>query len=179
MKPSIAPFKGKWPEVHESVFLAKGVRVLGDVKIAESASVWFNSVIRGDENSIRIGAFTNIQDNSTVHVQADGYTCTIGDYVTVGHNSLLHGCSVANNCIIGMGSILLNGVQVGENCIVGAGALLTENKVFPPNSLIVGSPAKVVRSLTPEQIESIRESALHYNQMAAEYIKYNNTITEE
>ena len=169
MRPSIAPFKGLWPKVDDSVFLADGVRVLGDVTIATSASVWFNSVIRGDDNTIHIGQFTNIQDNTTIHVQ-DTHTCTVGDYVTVGHNSLLHGCRIANNCIIGMGSILLNGAVIAENSIVGAGSLVTENKVFPANSLIVGSPARAIRTLTNEQVESIRQSALHYHELAAEYI---------
>lgn len=171
MEPSIAPFKGVWPQVDDSVFLAAGVRVLGDVTIAASASIWFNSVVRGDENTIQIGQFTNIQDNSTIHVQST-HTCTVGDYVTVGHNSLLHGCRIANNCIIGMGSILLNGSVIGENSIVGAGSLVTENKVFPPNSLIVGSPARSIRTLTTEQVKSIRQSALHYHELAAEYITH-------
>jgi carbonic anhydrase/acetyltransferase-like protein (isoleucine patch superfamily) len=175
MKVSIAPFKGVWPQVDESVFLADGVRILGDVRIADSAGIWFNSVVRGDENSIRIGRFTNIQDNTTIHVQ-DTYSCTVGDYVTVGHNSLLHGCRIANNCIIGMGSVIMNGVEIGENCIVGAGSLITENKVIPANSLVVGSPARVIRKLEPEQIESIRESALHYQKMAAEYVAYQKTV---
>jgi carbonic anhydrase/acetyltransferase-like protein (isoleucine patch superfamily) len=175
MKVSIAPFKGVWPQVDESVFLADGVRILGDVRIADSSGVWFNSVVRGDENSIRIGRFTNIQDNTTIHVQ-DTYSCTVGDYVTVGHNSLLHGCRIANNCIIGMGSVIMNGVEIGENCIVGAGSLITENKVIPANSLVVGSPARVIRKLEPEQIESIRESALHYQKMAIEYVAYQKTV---
>lgn len=172
MTVSIAPYKGVWPQIPSSVFLADGVRILGDVIIGESANIWFNSVVRGDENAIRIGSFTNVQDNTTIHVEAT-HSCTIGDYVTVGHSSLLHGCHIANNCIIGMGSVLMNGVEIGENCIVGARSLITENKVIPANSLVVGSPARVIRTLGPDQIEEIRQSALHYHQLAEEYLKYH------
>lgn len=171
MTVSIMPFKGSWPQIADSVFLADGVRILGDVIIGESANIWFNSVVRGDEDAIRIGSFTNVQDNTTIHVEGT-HSCIIGDYVTVGHNSLLHGCRISNNCIIGMGSVLMNGVEIGENCIVGARSLITENKVIPANSLVVGSPARVIRTLGPEQIEEIRQSALHYHHLAEEYLSY-------
>ena len=171
MKSTLAPYKGIWPQIADNVFLSDGVRILGNVTIADSVSVWFNSVLRGDENFIRIGRFTNIQDNTTIHVE-DEYPCIIGDYVTVGHNSLLHGCTISSNCIIGMGSIVMNGVKIGENSIVGAGSLITENKVIPPCSLVVGSPARVIRTLDQSQIDAIRESAEHYQKMALDYINY-------
>lgn len=169
MQSRFTPYKGKWPQVDNSVFVAEGARVLGDVTIEQGASIWCNTVIRGDESKIHIGRCTNIQDNSTVHGNC---SCTVGDYVTVGHNVLLHGCTVGNNCIIGMGAILLNGVVIGENCIVGAGSLVPENKVIPPNSLIVGSPARVIRTLSLKDTEMIRKSATHYREVAEEYMNY-------
>ncbi|MCE5285042.1 MAG: gamma carbonic anhydrase family protein [Pelosinus sp.] len=163
------PFKGIHPNIDESVFLAEGVSIIGDVVIGEQSSIWFNSVLRGDIYPIRIGKYTNIQDNSTVHV---GYDCPaiVGDFVTVGHNVILHGTTVGNNCLIGMGAILLNHSEIGENCIIGAGTLITERKKIPPNSLVLGSPGKVVRELTAEEIAGIRESAIKYNEVSKEYV---------
>ncbi|MDU4960718.1 MAG: gamma carbonic anhydrase family protein [Sporomusaceae bacterium] len=168
---SLFPFKGVWPQIADDVFLAEGARICGDVRIGESSGVWFNAVIRGDEAAIQIGRFTNIQDNAVVHANS-----SVGDYVTVGHQALLHGCRIGNNCIIGMNSVLMDGVEIGENSIVGAGALITLNKSFAANSLIVGSPARAIRRLEPAEIEKIRQSALHYQQQAAEYLRYLHTI---
>lgn len=164
----VLPFKGTKPSIHESALLTDGVNIIGDVVIGEQSSIWFNSVLRGDIYPIRIGKYTNIQDNSTVHV---GYDCptVVGDYVTVGHNVILHGTTVGNNCLIGMGAILLNYSEIGENCIIGAGTLITERKKIPPNSLVLGSPGKVVRELTSEEIAEIRLSAIKYNEVAEEY----------
>ena len=163
---SLVPFKGIWPQIAENAFLADGVRISGDVLIAEFSSVWFNAVIRGDENAIRIGSFTNIQDNAVIHAKT-----IVGDYVTVGHQAVLHGCHVGNNCIIGMRSVIMDGVAIGENSIIGAGALITLNKSFPANSLIVGSPARTIRRLESAEVEEIRQSALYYQQQAAEYFQ--------
>lgn len=164
----ILPFKGIMPSIHDSVFVAQGVSIIGDVVIGEHSSIWFNSVLRGDLYPIRIGKYTNIQDNSTVHV---GYDCAaiVGDYVTVGHNVILHGTTVGNNCLIGMGAILMNYSEIGENSIIGAGTLITEHKKIPPNSLVLGAPGKVVRTLTNEEIAEIHLSAIKYNEAAMEY----------
>jgi carbonic anhydrase/acetyltransferase-like protein (isoleucine patch superfamily) len=165
----VLPFKGIMPSIHETVFVAQGVSVIGDVVIGEHSSIWFNSVLRGDIYPIRIGKYSNIQDNSTVHV---GYDCAavVGDYVTVGHNVILHGTTVGDNCLIGMGAILLNNSEIGENSIIGAGTLITERKKIPPNSLVMGSPGKVVRELTEEEIAAIRVSAIKYNEAAQNYL---------
>jgi len=154
-------YNGILPKVDSDVFLANGAYIIGDVTIASKANIWFNTVIRGDVHPITIGSYTNIQDNSTIHVMHDHPT-VIEDYVTVGHGAILHACHIASNCLIGMGAIILSYSEIGENCIIGAGALITEHKKIPPNSLVMGSPGKVVRSITEAEIQAIRTSALTY-----------------
>ena len=165
----IIPYKDKTPQIAENVFLADGVRVAGMVEIEEECGIWFNTVIRGDVDFIKIKKGSNIQDNSTLHV-GHGYPCIVGENVTVGHNVILHGTIVGDNCLIGMGSILLNGSEIGENSIVAAGSMVTQKKKFPPESMIMGSPAKVVRKLEPEEIQQmIFKASAGYRLRAAEY----------
>jgi len=147
----------------ERVKIAPNAVVVGDVTLEPDVNVWYGAVIRGDSGSIRIGEGTNIQDNCVVHEET-----IIGKYCTVGHGAIVHGCQVGDNCLIGMGAILLNGAVIGEHCIVGAGALVTGKMDAPAGSMILGSPAKVVKELTPEQMEEIPESARHYIQLAKE-----------
>jgi carbonic anhydrase/acetyltransferase-like protein (isoleucine patch superfamily) len=152
-------------QVHPSVFIAPGAVVVGDVTLAQDVSVWFNAVLRGDTELLIISVGTNIQDGAILHADP-GYPTTVGAGCTIGHRAIVHGARVGDNTLVGMGAILLNGVIVGENCIVGAGALLTQGKEFPPGSLIVGSPAKVIRELTADEISSNRASAVGYVQKA-------------
>lgn len=166
---SLITVRGASPQVDNSVFLAQGAWVIGDVSIGENSNIWYNTVLRGDMYPIRIGKYTNIQDNSTVHVMHD-HPAIIGDYVTVGHNAIIHGCTVADNCLIGMGAILLSYCEIGENCIIGAGSLVTEHKRIPPNSLVLGSPGRVVRTLTDEEVAAIHQSALDYYKEAQSYL---------
>ncbi|MGM0215123.1 gamma carbonic anhydrase family protein [Enterococcus sp. AZ109] len=150
-------------------FIANSADVYGDVTLGEGSTVWFQSVIRGDSNSITIGNVTNIQDGTVVHVDHDA-PVVIEDYVTVGHACIIHGCTIRSGALIGMGSTILNYAVIGENSLIGAGSLVTENTVIPPNSLAFGSPARVVRSLTPEEIEKNRQNALHYQEQGADYL---------
>ena len=162
-------YLNEFPEVDESVFLADGSRIIGKVKIEKNCGIWFNSVLRGDVGEIRIGEGTNIQDNSTVHV-GRGIPCIVGKNVTVGHNVLLHGCTIEDSCLIGMGSIVMTGVEIGEFSIVAAGSLITQKKKFPPNSLIMGNPAQVIRPITEEEKERIILGAgAGYRRRAVEY----------
>ena len=149
------------PDMADSAWVADNAQVIGDVHMAADSSVWFSSVVRGDTATIRIGEGTNIQDGSVLHADV-GIPLTIGKHVTVGHMVQLHGCTVGDESLIGIGAIVLNGAKIGKNCLVGAGSLVTEGKEFPDGSMILGSPAKVVRQLTPEQIEGLRRSAQHY-----------------
>lgn len=142
-----------------------GAKVIDDVRIGEDSSVWYNSVIRGDNGSITIGRCSNIQDCSVLHA-SPGFPLTIGNYVTVGHRALLHGCTIHDETLIGMGAIVMNGAVIGSHCIVGAGSLVTENKVFPDGVLIMGSPAKVVRPLKDEEIQNILHNANAYVKLA-------------
>ena len=166
----LRPYRGVLPEIHPSVFVEESAQVIGDVKIGEGSSVWFNAVIRGDVHSIRIGRRTNIQDGSLLHVTRGEWPLILGDEITVGHGVTLHGCVIKDRCLIGMGAILLDGVQVGEECIIGAGALVTERTVIPPRSLALGLPAKMVRPLTEEEILGLRQSAERYADLAREYL---------
>lgn len=170
MKENLISYKGIAPNIHEHVFLANGAYVIGDVTIASHANIWFNTVIRGDVHPITIGQYTNIQDNCTIHVMHDHPT-VIKDYVTVGHGAIIHACHIASNCLIGMGAIILSYAEIGENCIIGAGTLITEHKKIPPNSLVMGSPGKVIRTVTTSEIEAIRASALNYYKEAEQYYK--------
>lgn len=145
-------------------FIAEGARIINDVRIGKDSSIWYNAVLRGDINYISIGRSTNVQDNVTCHV-ADKEPCIIGDYVTIGHNAIIHGCQVKDNCLIGMGACILNGAVIGENSIVGANSLVLQDTIIPANSLVVGSPAKVIRTLGPEDAEKIKESAIKYEKL--------------
>ena len=157
----IKEFDGIMPEIDESVFVAESADIIGDVKIGKNSSIWYNTVLRGDEHAIRIGENTNIQDGTVIHVGWDVDT-VIGDNVTVGHNALVHGCKIGNNSLVGMGAIVLNGAEIGEYCMIAAGALVTQNKKFPDGVLIMGSPANVVRELTDEEKQSLITSADDY-----------------
>jgi len=148
-------------QVDSTAFIAPGAVVVGDVTLGRQASVWFNATLRGDVEAVRVGAGSNLQEGCIVHADP-GYPTVIGAGVTVGHGAVIHGARVGDNCLIGIRAVLLNGSVVGENSIVGACALLTEGKVYPPNSLILGMPAKVVRELTPAEIEANRGSAARY-----------------
>lgn len=156
------------PTVDPSAWVADSAQVMGNVHLAADANVWFGTVIRGDNEPIRIGEGSNIQDGSVLHSD-HGKPLTVGRHVTVGHGVMLHGCTVGDESLIGIGAVVLNGAVIGNNCLVGAGALVTEGKAFPDGSMIVGSPARVVRQLTPEQIEGLRQSARHYIENARRF----------
>lgn len=149
------------PQVHPSAWVAPSAEIMGQVLVLADASVWFGCVVRGDVERIRIGAGANVQDLSVLHADP-GAPLTIGERVTVGHKAMLHGCTIGEESLIGIGAVVLNGARIGRHCLVGAGALVTEGKEFPDGSLIIGSPARVARALTPEQIEGLRRSAQHY-----------------
>ena len=147
--------------IASTAFIARGVVIVGEVTLAEETSVWFNATLRGDNEPIEVGSRSNVQEGAIFHADP-GFPAVVGSGVTVGHGAVIHGATVGDNSIIGMRAVLLNGARVGENCIVGANSLLTEGKTFPPGSLIIGSPAKVVRSLAPEEIEQIAAAAESY-----------------
>lgn len=158
----------KQPTVHNSAFVAPGAVVRGDVTLEENANIWYNAVIRGDTAPVVVGKNSNVQDNAVIHVDA-GCPTVIEENVTVGHGAILHGCKVEKEALIGMGAIVLNGAVIGAGSIVGAGALVTAGTVLPENSLAVGSPAKVIRTVSPEQRAATVENALQYVKEAREY----------
>jgi carbonic anhydrase/acetyltransferase-like protein (isoleucine patch superfamily) len=149
------------PDVADTAFVADSAEVIGRVTLGEDVSVWFNAVLRGDTETLSVGAGSNIQDGSVLHADT-GFPLVIGERVTVGHQVMLHGCTVGDESLIGIGAVVLNGARIGRHCIVGAGALVTEGKAFPDGSLIVGAPAKAVRELTEAQIAGLKASAAHY-----------------
>ncbi len=149
------------PRIAASAWVADSAQVMGNVELDDDVSIWFGAILRGDTEVLRIGRGTNVQDGSVLHADL-GYPLTLGANVTVGHQVMLHGCSIGDGTLIGIQAVVLNGARIGRYCLVGAGALVTEGKEFPEGSLIVGSPARVVRQLTPEQMESLRRGAEHY-----------------
>lgn len=159
---------GKQPLVHETVFVAPGAYLIGDVKVGKESTIWFNAVLRADEGAITIGGKCSIQDNSTIHLY-EGCPVTIEDEVTVGHNVILHGCKIGKRSIIGMGSTILDGAEIGEECIIGANTLIPSGKKIPARSLVVGSPGKVVRDITEKDLELIQLSIDTYVQKGYEF----------
>ncbi len=165
----IETIKGIRPVVHPTAAVLPSATLLGDVELAEGASVWFNAVLRGDVGPIRVGKNTNIQDFTMIHATEGRSQTLIGEGCTIGHRCTLHGARIGKNCLIGMGSILLDNCVIGDNSIVGAGALVLQGQEFPPNSLIVGSPAKVKRTLEDDKAQWLAAQALHYLNMAKHY----------
>jgi carbonic anhydrase/acetyltransferase-like protein (isoleucine patch superfamily) len=165
----IKKFRGKSPIIPDSCYISESVDLIGDVTLGENVSIWFGTVVRGDMHHITIGNRSNIQDNSVIHVTTDISPTRIGDEVTVGHNAIIHGATIEDRCLIGMGSIIMDDVVVGEGSIVGAGAVVPPNMIIPPRSLVVGLPAKIVRQTTDEELEMIIERAQHYIDFSQEY----------
>ena len=162
------PYNGKFPSIHDSVFIAPGAYLIGDVQIGMDSTVWFNAVLRADDGPIIIGERCSIQDNSTIHLY-EGFPVIIEDDVTIGHNVILHGCKVGRCSIIGMGSTLLDNVEVGEECIIGANTLLAGGIKIPPRSLVLGSPGKVVRELSEKNLQMLQMSSEHYVQKGKDF----------
>ena len=158
------------PRLADGVFIAPDANVIGDVVLKEGASIWFGATIRGDIETITVGKNSNIQDGSVMHTDANN-PCTVRDNVTVGHLVMLHGCDIGENSLIGIGAVILNGAKIGKNCIVGANALVTEGKEFPDGVMLIGSPAKVVRDVTPEEIEMMAASAERYAKRGQRYVE--------
>lgn len=168
MSDILIPFKGIRPTVKEEVLLARGAIVLGNVTLEKGVSVWYNSILRGDMNSLSIGEYTNIQDGSVVHCEYN-YACSIGKYVTIGHKAVLDGCMIGDYCLIGMGAIVLDGAEIGEGSIIGAGAVVKGDAKIPPFSVVVGTPAKIIRTADPSSKEDRIAHALKYYKLAQEH----------
>jgi carbonic anhydrase/acetyltransferase-like protein (isoleucine patch superfamily) len=165
----IKSFQNIAPKIHETAFIATGAVVIGDVEIGEQSSVWYGSVVRGDVNYIRIGARTNIQDSSVIHVSGGTHPTVLEDEITVGHRVVLHGCYVEKRCLIGIGAIVLDGARIGHDSLVAAGSLVTPDTKIPPRSLVMGSPAKVKRELTDEEIENLKKFWQNYVRLTEIY----------
>ena len=165
----IKPFQNTIPKIHESAFVAEDAVVIGDVEIGENASVWYGSIVRGDVNFIRIGARTNIQDGSIIHVSRETHSTILEEEITVGHRVTLHGCHVEKGCLIGIGSIILDGARIGKNSLVAAGSLVTPGTIIPERSMVMGSPARVKRELSGEEVEDLKKFWQNYVSLSQIY----------
>ena len=166
----IRPYKGIWPKVGERVYVDQSAQVIGDVELGDHASVWMCAVIRGDVHSIRIGPYSNVQDNCVIHVFKEQHATVVADHVTIGHSATIHGCRIDSYCLIGMGATILNEAHVGEESIVAAGSLVPEGMVIPPRSLVMGVPAKFRRQVTEEERAGLRQSAANYFEYKETYL---------
>lgn len=165
----IISHNGITPQIHPSAYIQHSAQIIGDVHIGAESSVWFNSVVRGDVCYIRIGQRVNIQDNSTVHVFSGGIPTILGDGVSIAHNVVVHACTIHDYTLVGIGAIVLDGAEIGEECLIGASAVVAPRSQIPPRSLVLGSPAKVVRQLKPTDIDSLHRSADNYVRFSREY----------
>jgi gamma-carbonic anhydrase len=166
----ILSFAGKQPRLGDGIFVAPTATVVGDVEIGSRSSIWFGAVLRGDDHFIRIGEETNIQDNVVIHEGRGEHAAVIGDRVTVGHSVTLHGCTIGDLCVVGMGTTILDGCDVGASCLIAAGSLLVQGTLIPPRTLAMGAPARVKRDLRPDEIEQLAGSAASYVALAARYL---------
>lgn len=166
----IMDFEGINPKINKNTYISESVDIIGNVEIDENANIWFGTRLRGDMNKMVIGANTNIQENSVVHVDVNS-PCIIGKDVTIGHGAIIHGCTISDNVLVGMGSIILNNAKIGKNTIIGAGSLVTQGKSFKDGVLILGNPAKIVRELTDDEIKGIKSSADNYVNLSKRYKK--------
>jgi len=165
----IVGYDSLFPKIHESCFIAESSDLIGEIEVGEDSSIWYNVVIRADGDKCVIGKNTNIQDSAIIHVDV-GIPTNIGNDVTVGHGAIVHACTVGNNVLVGMGAIILDNAVIEDNVIIGAGAIVTQGKVIPSGSLVIGSPGRVVRSLTEGEIENIKKSASHYVELSKKYL---------
>ncbi len=165
-------YDGMWPDIHPTAFVEESAQVIGDVGIGQDSSIWFQAVLRGDVNSIRIGARTNVQDGAMIHGTFRTCPVIIEEDVTIGHRAVLHGCTVHSCCLIGIGAIVLDRAEIGEYSIIGAGAVVTQGMIVPPKSLALGTPAKIRRELSEEEVRSLKERALRY-------VAYKNTYLQD
>jgi gamma-carbonic anhydrase len=176
VKEQLDTFLLKQPTLGKEVYIAQGAVVLGDVTLGDHSSVWCNAVLRGDINRISVGHHTNIQDNAVLHL-ADDYPCLLGNYVTVGHAAVVHACTVGDEALVGMGSIILDGAVIGEQSLIGAGALVTPGSRIPAGSLVLGSPGKVVRELSAQERSGLKPLAEKYVRVAAYYLEHRINIS--
>jgi len=167
---AIESYESFTPSIHPSAFIAQSADLIGRVTIGEESSIWYNSTLRGDINEIIIGPRSNVQDNAVIHL-ADDYGCYVGELVTVGHSAILHACTVKDETLIGMGAIVLDGAVIGERCIIGAGALVTGGTIIPPGSLVLGSPAKIIKSIPLDEQSKIKDWALKYVRQSRKFLQ--------
>ena len=170
-------FLGKKPQIGKSVYIARGAVVVGDVTLGDHASVWYNAVLRGDINRITVGAYTNIQDNAVLHLEND-LPCIVGNYVTIGHSAIVHACTVGDETLIGMGSVILDSAVIGKQCLIGAKALVKQGTQIPDGSLVVGMPARIVRALTADERAKFKPGAEKYAANAAYCLKHKINIQD-
>jgi carbonic anhydrase/acetyltransferase-like protein (isoleucine patch superfamily) len=169
-------FLHKKPTLGKNVYIAKGAVVFGDVTLGDHSSIWYNAVARGDINRIVVGHHTNIQDNAVLHL-ADDFPCIIGNYVTVGHSAIVHACTIGDEVLVGMGATILDGATIGDRCLIGANSLVTAGSKIPPGSLVLGSPAKIVRKLTPKERAKLKTWAEKYVRYAAYCLEHDINVS--
>ena len=160
----------KSPKIHDNCYISETASVIGDVTLSEDVNIWFGSVLRGDMNFIRVGSGTNIQDNTTIHVTTKTAPTEVGSGVTIGHNAIIHGCKIEDNCLIGMGSIIMDQVIIGNGTLIGAGSVVPQKMIIPPNSVVMGLPAKIIRKITKQERQEILERSKQYIELSKKYM---------